>query len=82
MEEGGAADPNEKGKGESKDITISIKFSGRSIPLTLSPDSTITHLKSLLQPLTNVLTRGQKLIFKGSISISLSFSLWILAFSL
>ncbi|KAM3691506.1 hypothetical protein ACJW31_08G020500 [Castanea mollissima] len=71
MEEGGAADPNEKGKGkgESKDITISIKFSGRSIPLTLSPDSTITHLKSLLQPLTNVLTRGQKLIFKGKVLV-------------
>ncbi|KAK7838132.1 lrr repeats and ubiquitin-like domain-containing protein [Quercus suber] len=69
MEEGGAADPNGKGKGESNDITISIKFSGRSIPLTLSPDSTITHLKSLLQPLTNVLTRGQKLIFKGKVLV-------------
>ncbi|KAK9998302.1 hypothetical protein SO802_017905 [Lithocarpus litseifolius] len=69
MEEGGAADPKEKSKGESKDITISIKFSGRSIPLTLSPNSTITHLKSLLQPLTNVLTRGQKLIFKGKVLV-------------
>ena len=46
-------------------ITLNIKFSGRSIPVSVSPNSTVKDLKSLLQPLTNVLTRGQKLIFKG-----------------
>ncbi|RVW56360.1 LRR repeats and ubiquitin-like domain-containing protein [Vitis vinifera] len=50
-------------------ITLNIKFSGRSIPVSVSPNSTSTvkDLKSLLQPLTNVLTRGQKLIFKGRV---------------
>ena len=40
-------------------ITLNIKFSGRSIPVSVSPNSTVKDLKSLLQPLTNVLTRGQ-----------------------
>ncbi|XP_019053315.1 PREDICTED: LRR repeats and ubiquitin-like domain-containing protein At2g30105 isoform X2 [Nelumbo nucifera] len=48
-------------------ITVHVKFSGRSIPISISPDSTIKDLKSLIQPLTNVLPRGQKLIFKGKI---------------
>ncbi|KAF7816146.1 LRR repeats and ubiquitin-like domain-containing protein [Senna tora] len=48
-------------------ITVNVKFSGRSIPITISPDSTITDLKSLLLPATNVLPRGQKLIFKGRV---------------
>eukprot|EP00261_Vitis_vinifera_P034777 XP_019076020.1 PREDICTED: LRR repeats and ubiquitin-like domain-containing protein At2g30105 isoform X2 [Vitis vinifera] len=48
-------------------ITLNIKFSGRSIPVSVSPNSTVKDLKSLLQPLTNVLTRGQKLIFKGRV---------------
>ncbi|KAM7527641.1 hypothetical protein LguiB_031051 [Lonicera macranthoides] len=50
-------------------IAVNVKFSGRTIPITLSPDSTIKHLKSLLQPLTNVLPRGQKLIFKGKLLV-------------
>lgn len=48
-------------------ITLNIKFSGRSIPVSVSPNSTVKDLKSLLQPLTNLLTRGQKLIFKGRV---------------
>ncbi|KAK9054848.1 hypothetical protein SSX86_025928 [Deinandra increscens subsp. villosa] len=48
-------------------IKISVKFNGRSIPLNLSPESTVKDLKSLLQPLTDVLPRGQKLIAKGKI---------------
>ncbi|KAL8237338.1 hypothetical protein R6Q59_018427 [Mikania micrantha] len=48
-------------------IKISVKFNGRSIPLNLSLDSTVKDLKSLLQPLTDVLPRGQKLIAKGKI---------------
>lgn len=48
-------------------ITVNVKFSGRTIPLSVSPDSTIKDLKTLLQPLTNVLIRGQKLIFKGKV---------------
>ncbi|XP_077216327.1 LRR/ubiquitin-like domain protein [Tasmannia lanceolata] len=50
-------------------ITLHVKFSGRTLPLTLSPDATIKHLKTLLQPLTNVLPRGQKLIFKGKVLV-------------
>lgn len=53
------------GDGEAATIAITVKFSGGLIPISVSPDSTIKHLKSLLQPLTNVLPRGQKLIFKG-----------------
>ncbi|XP_028768978.1 LRR repeats and ubiquitin-like domain-containing protein At2g30105 isoform X1 [Neltuma alba] len=48
-------------------ITVNVKFSGRSIPISISPDSTISDLKSLLLPPTNVLPRGQKLIFKGRV---------------
>lgn len=46
-------------------IKLTIKFGGKSIPLSVSPDCTIKDVKSLLQPITNVLPRGQKLIFKG-----------------
>ncbi|RHN67732.1 putative leucine-rich repeat domain, L domain-containing protein [Medicago truncatula] len=48
-------------------ITISVKFSGSTIPISISPQSTIKELKSLLLPATNVLPRGQKLIFKGKV---------------
>ncbi|KAF9596664.1 hypothetical protein IFM89_012863 [Coptis chinensis] len=48
-------------------MTIHVKFSGRSIPISVSSNSTIKDLKTLLQPLTNVLPRGQKLIFKGKV---------------
>lgn len=48
-------------------INVNIKFGGRTIPVSLSSDSTVRDLKSLLQPLTNVLPRGQKLIFKGKV---------------
>ncbi|KAL5750577.1 hypothetical protein ACOSP7_025180 [Xanthoceras sorbifolium] len=51
-------------------INITVKFSGRSIPINLSLDSTVQDLKSLLQPLTNVLPRGQKLIFKGKLLVN------------
>lgn len=50
-------------------ITVNVKFSGRSIPVEISDESTVKHLKSLLQPLTNVLSRGQKLIFKGKVLV-------------
>lgn len=50
-------------------IKITVKFSGRSIPINLSVDSTIKDLKSLLQPLTNVLPRGQKLISRGKLLV-------------
>lgn len=55
------------GDDEAAAIAITVKFSGGLIPISVSPDSTIKHLKSLLQPLTNVLPRGQKLIFKGKL---------------
>ncbi|XP_059297716.1 LRR repeats and ubiquitin-like domain-containing protein At2g30105 isoform X2 [Lycium ferocissimum] len=50
-------------------ITVNIKFNGRSIPVEISSESTVKDLKSLLQPLTNVLSRGQKLIFKGKVLV-------------
>ncbi|CAI0399929.1 unnamed protein product [Linum tenue] len=48
-------------------IDVTVKFSGRSIPVSVPLDSAIKDLKALLQPLTNVLPRGQKLIFKGKL---------------
>ncbi|XP_027932635.1 LRR repeats and ubiquitin-like domain-containing protein At2g30105 [Vigna unguiculata] len=48
-------------------ITINVKFNGVNIPVSISPNSTIKDLKSLLLPSTNVLPRGQKLIFKGKV---------------
>ncbi|KAK1438519.1 hypothetical protein QVD17_04328 [Tagetes erecta] len=48
-------------------IKISVKFNGHSIPLSLPVESTVKDLKSLLQPLTDVLPRGQKLIAKGKV---------------
>ncbi|KAJ0978321.1 hypothetical protein J5N97_013795 [Dioscorea zingiberensis] len=48
-------------------ITVRVKFHGRMIPVSISPDSTVRDLKSFIQPLTNVLPRGQKLIFEGKI---------------
>ncbi|PWA60083.1 ubiquitin-related domain, Leucine-rich repeat domain, L domain-like protein [Artemisia annua] len=48
-------------------IKVSVKFNGRSIPIDISPESTVKDLKLLLQPLTDVLPRGQKLIAKGKI---------------
>nr|AFK42552.1 unknown [Lotus japonicus] len=58
----GASEPN-----SNSTITISVKFSGASIPISISPHSTIKDLKSLLLPATNVLPRGQKHIFKGKV---------------
>ncbi|XVF46210.1 hypothetical protein PTKIN_Ptkin03bG0009000 [Pterospermum kingtungense] len=59
-----------KGEGESSvDINITVKFSGRSIPVSIANNSTIKDLKSHLQTLTNVLPRGQKLIFKGKLLV-------------
>ncbi|KAL0928924.1 hypothetical protein M5K25_000857 [Dendrobium thyrsiflorum] len=48
-------------------ITVHVKFSGRKIPVTLSPESTILDLKCRLHSVTDVLTRCQMLIFKGKI---------------
>ncbi|KAA8543716.1 hypothetical protein F0562_021538 [Nyssa sinensis] len=50
-------------------INLNIKFSGRIIPVSLPLDSTVKDLKCLLQPLTNILPRGQKLIFKGKLLV-------------
>lgn len=50
-------------------LKLTVKFGGRSIPVSVYSDSTTTvkDVKLLLQPLTNVLPRGQKLIFKGKV---------------
>ncbi|KAG6533978.1 hypothetical protein ZIOFF_007858 [Zingiber officinale] len=48
-------------------MTVHVKFTGRTLPVSLQEDATVNELKSLLQPLTNVLPRGQTLIFKGRV---------------
>uniref|UniRef100_A0A0R0HI53 Ubiquitin-like domain-containing protein n=1 Tax=Glycine max TaxID=3847 RepID=A0A0R0HI53_SOYBN len=58
----GASEPNSN----ATIITINVKFGGVSIPISISPHLTINGFKSLLLPSTNVLPRGQKLIFKDA----------------
>ncbi|XP_010521967.1 PREDICTED: LRR repeats and ubiquitin-like domain-containing protein At2g30105 [Tarenaya hassleriana] len=53
-------------------INVVVKFGGKPIPMSLSPDSTVNDLKSHLQSITNVLPRGQKLIFKGKVLVDSS----------
>lgn len=48
-------------------ITLNVKFSGASLRVELPVTATVKDLKAHLQTLTNVLPRGQKLIFKGKI---------------
>ncbi|GFP91197.1 lrr repeats and ubiquitin-like domain-containing protein at2g30105 [Phtheirospermum japonicum] len=52
---------------DGSEIKLAIKFSGSTIPVEIAANSTIKDLKILLQTLTNVLPRGQKLIFKGKV---------------
>ncbi|KAJ0020643.1 hypothetical protein Pint_32485 [Pistacia integerrima] len=49
---------------EESNINITVT---QSIPITISHDSTVQSLKTILLPLTSVLPVDQKLIFKGSI---------------
>ncbi|PIM97663.1 Ubiquitin-like protein [Handroanthus impetiginosus] len=60
-------DPQAPMKEDESRLKLNIKFSGRTIPVEIAANSTIKDLKSLLQTLTNVLPRGQKLIFKGKV---------------
>ncbi|KAL8548947.1 hypothetical protein ACS0TY_008003 [Phlomoides rotata] len=53
--------------GDASRLKLTVKFSGRSIPVEIDANSNIKELKVLLQTLTNVLPRGQKLIFKGKV---------------
>ncbi|KAM3309377.1 LRR repeats and ubiquitin-like domain-containing protein isoform X1 [Capsicum chacoense] len=69
MEKEGKSDGDGDGGDRSTIIKVNVKFAGRSIPVEISDESTVKHLKSLLQPLTNVLPRGQKLIFKGKVLV-------------
>ncbi|KAL6842333.1 hypothetical protein ACP4OV_027760 [Aristida adscensionis] len=48
-------------------ITVQVKFAGRTIPVEVPTTATAAELKRLLQPLTNVLPRGQRLICKGKV---------------
>lgn len=48
-------------------IDVKVKYNGETIPVSVSPDSTVAELKSLIHPITNVLPRGQTLIFKGKL---------------
>lgn len=67
--EKGAAAAGGGGGGGGEIVKLQIKFGGQTIPISLSSDSTVSHLKSLLQSSTNVLPRGQKLIHKGKILV-------------
>ncbi|GKV08407.1 hypothetical protein SLEP1_g20039 [Rubroshorea leprosula] len=60
---------SEKGGESGGDIEITVKFGGRSIKVSVSADCTVKDLKSILQPLTDVLPRGQKLIYKGKLLV-------------
>lgn len=68
-EGGERADPasGSDNSGSTSAITVQVKFSGRTIPVTVPIEAAVRELKSLLQSLTNVLPRGQKLIFKGEV---------------
>ncbi|XP_027111649.1 LRR repeats and ubiquitin-like domain-containing protein At2g30105 isoform X1 [Coffea arabica] len=66
--EAGKAAGTDSGE-ESRMIKVNVKFGGRSIPVEIPLDSTVRDLKSILQPLTNVLPRGQKFIFKGKVLV-------------
>ncbi|XP_006662410.2 plant intracellular Ras-group-related LRR protein 8 [Oryza brachyantha] len=48
-------------------ITVQVKFGGRTIPVEVPASASVADLKRLLQPLTNVLPRGQRLICKGKV---------------
>lgn len=48
-------------------INLNVKFAGDSLRVELPVTATVKDLKAHLQTLTNVLPRGQKLIFKGKI---------------
>ncbi|KAH6837087.1 LRR/ubiquitin-like domain protein [Perilla frutescens var. hirtella] len=52
---------------EASRLRLSVKFGGGSVPVEIAAESTIKDLKLILQNLTNVLPRGQKLIFKGKV---------------
>ena len=47
-------------------ITVQVKFARRTIPVEVPAAATTAELKRLLQPLTNVLPRGQRLVCKGT----------------
>ncbi|GAV66572.1 ubiquitin domain-containing protein/LRR_4 domain-containing protein/LRR_8 domain-containing protein [Cephalotus follicularis] len=52
---------------ETDNINFTVKFSGRLMPIAISIETKIKDLKFHLLSLTNVLPRGQKLIFKGKV---------------
>ncbi|XP_074267810.1 plant intracellular Ras-group-related LRR protein 8 [Silene latifolia] len=54
----------EEGEGA---VKLQIKFGGSTIGVRASGKSTVSELKCILQELTNVLPRGQKLIHKGRV---------------
>lgn len=58
-------DPEAVTAAETSKVRLSVKLAGRSIPVEIAADATVKDLKLLLQTLTDVLPRGQKLICKG-----------------
>ncbi|KAL2650342.1 hypothetical protein R1flu_018470 [Riccia fluitans] len=59
MEDGASKDKSE--------ISISVKCGAQSYTISMRSDAFVKDLMSRLQELTNILPRGQKLIFKGKV---------------
>ncbi|KMT05407.1 hypothetical protein BVRB_7g175350 [Beta vulgaris subsp. vulgaris] len=58
---------NKESSSEEENLKLQIKFGGQTIRLNTSSYNTVADLKFLLLSHTNVLPRGQKLIFKGKV---------------
>ena len=58
--------PTEAMESSPPTITVQVKFARRTIPVEVPAAATTAELKRLLQPLTNVLPRGQRLVCKGT----------------
>lgn len=69
---------NKESSSEEENLKLQIKFGGQTIRLNTSSYNTVADLKFLLLSHTNVLPRGQKLIFKGFIFSLSSFLLHVL----
>lgn len=66
-EEGSAEKQGAAAMADEALITLLCKHGKDTHSISISPRATVNDLKEMLQQLTNVLPRGQKLIFKGKV---------------
>ncbi|KAL3701336.1 hypothetical protein R1sor_019358 [Riccia sorocarpa] len=52
---------------DKKEISITVKYGTNSYAISVSSNASVKDLMGRLQELTNILPRGQKLIFKGKV---------------